>query len=66
MTQTDDAVPISESATTGPWAELHETHSGVVMLMGQRALKFKKPVDLGFLTSRRLLGVAMPASVRWT
>ena len=32
-----------------PWADLHETHSGVIVLMGQRALKFKKPVDLGFL-----------------
>jgi aminoglycoside phosphotransferase family enzyme len=32
-----------------PWADVHETHSGVVLLLGDRALKFKKPVDLGFL-----------------
>lgn len=32
-----------------PWAELHETHSGLVVLMGSQALKFKKPVDFGFL-----------------
>ncbi len=32
-----------------PWAALHETHSGVVLLMGRTAYKFKKPVDLGFL-----------------
>ncbi|MGL5809875.1 MAG: AAA family ATPase [Nocardioides sp.] len=30
-------------------AALHETHSGLVLLMGESALKFKKPVDLGFL-----------------
>ena len=49
MTDTEDVAPLSESAFTGPWAQLHETHSGVVVLMGRRALKFKKPVDLGFL-----------------
>jgi len=32
-----------------PWAQVHETHSGVVLLVGDRAYKFKKPVDLGFL-----------------
>ncbi|HET6504367.1 MAG TPA: AAA family ATPase [Amycolatopsis sp.] len=33
---------------------VHETHSGVVFLVGDRAYKLKKPVDLGFLdfTSR--------------
>ena len=32
-----------------PWAGLRETHSGLVVLMGSQALKFKKPVDFGFL-----------------
>lgn len=32
-----------------PYAEVHETHSGVVVLVGGHAYKFKKPVDLGFL-----------------
>jgi aminoglycoside phosphotransferase family enzyme/predicted kinase len=30
-------------------AELRETHTGVVVLLGDLALKFKKPVDVGFL-----------------
>ena len=29
-----------------------ETHSGVVLLLGERAYKFKKPIDLGFLDLR--------------
>lgn len=37
----------SEQAFT-PYAEVHETHTGVVMLVGDRAYKIKKPVDLGF------------------
>ena len=32
-----------------PYAELRETHSAVVLLLGDRAWKVKKPVDLGFL-----------------
>lgn len=32
-----------------PSAGVRETHSGVVFLLGERAYKFKKPVDLGFL-----------------
>lgn len=36
-------------ATERPFAEARETHAGVVILMGERAYKFKKPVDLGFL-----------------
>jgi uncharacterized protein len=32
-----------------PWASLYETHTGVVVLLGGLALKFKKPVDLGFV-----------------
>ena len=33
-------------------ATLRETHSAVVLLTGERAYKFKKPVDLGFLDFR--------------
>ena len=32
-----------------PWAAVHETHIGVVFLLGDLAYKLKKPVDLGFL-----------------
>jgi aminoglycoside phosphotransferase family enzyme/predicted kinase len=32
-----------------PYAELKETHASVVFLVGARAFKLKKPVDLGFL-----------------
>src|SRR5438067_11153897 len=32
-----------------PWADVHETHIGAVFLVGDRAYKLKKPVDLGFL-----------------
>ena len=37
-----------------PYAELHETHTGVVVLLGDRAFKVKKPVDLGFCDFRSL------------
>ena len=30
-------------------AEVRETHAGVVFLVGDRAYKMKKPVNLGFL-----------------
>ena len=33
-------------------AQLRETHSGIVVLVGDRAYKLKKPVDLGFLDFR--------------
>lgn len=33
----------------GPWAQIRETHSAVVFLLGDRAVKLRKPVDLGFL-----------------
>ncbi len=36
------------------YADLCETHIGVVLLMGDRAYKFKKPVDMGFLDFREL------------
>lgn len=31
------------------WADVHETHIGVIFLVGELAYKLKKPVDLGFL-----------------
>ena len=34
------------------YAAVRETHSAVVVLLGDRALKVKKPVDLGFLDFR--------------
>ena len=37
------------STTTRPYAEARETHAAVVLLVGDRAYKVKKPVDLGFL-----------------
>jgi uncharacterized protein len=42
------------SADPGPsWpAAVRETHSAVVFLVGERAYKLKKPVDLGFLDFR--------------
>jgi uncharacterized protein len=41
------------NASRSAWsAEVRETHSAVVMLLGERAYKFKKPVDLGFLDFR--------------
>ncbi|MEV0354289.1 AAA family ATPase [Nonomuraea sp. NPDC050680] len=32
-----------------PWAQIKETHSAVVILLGDQAIKLKKPVNLGFL-----------------
>jgi aminoglycoside phosphotransferase family enzyme/predicted kinase len=31
-----------------PWAQVKETHTGAVFLVGERVYKIKKPVDLGF------------------
>ena len=55
-----------------PPAEVRETHSAVVVFVGDRAYKVKKPVDLGFLDFRepggasggvRARGRAEPAAV---
>lgn len=49
---TDPPVSPAPSALTGrgaPYADVRETHSGVVILVGDRAYKLKKLVDLGFL-----------------
>lgn len=32
-----------------PWLDTRETHCAGIVLVGDKALKFKKPVDLGFL-----------------
>lgn len=40
------------TASTTPRAAVRETHIGVVVLVGDRAYKFKKPVNLGFLDLR--------------
>jgi aminoglycoside phosphotransferase family enzyme/predicted kinase len=45
-TDPDSAAPPIEGL---PFAELHETHSGVVLLCGDRAYKVKKPVVTDFL-----------------
>jgi aminoglycoside phosphotransferase family enzyme/predicted kinase len=37
------------AAAGEPYAEVRETHSAVVFLVGDHAYKLKKPVDLGFL-----------------
>ena len=46
--RTDDATYAADDAVA-PYAELRESHSAVVFLVGDRAFKLKKPVDLGFL-----------------
>jgi aminoglycoside phosphotransferase family enzyme/predicted kinase len=44
----DETTAISTDVVA-PYAEVKETHSAVVFLVGDRAFKLKKPVDLGFL-----------------
>ncbi|MFD0774608.1 AAA family ATPase, partial [Streptomonospora algeriensis] len=41
-------MPGSEQAVT-PYTAVHETHAGVVFLVGDHAYKMKKPEDFGFL-----------------
>jgi uncharacterized protein len=50
------ATPLPTSAATEPWLvgvvappEVHETHTGMVFLIGARAYKVKKPVVTDFL-----------------
>ncbi|WP_440106374.1 AAA family ATPase [Streptosporangium sp. H16] len=38
-----------EALPMGPWAQIKETHVAVVLLLGDRVFKLKKPVDLGFV-----------------
>jgi aminoglycoside phosphotransferase family enzyme/predicted kinase len=43
------AAPPDTEKHRGPFAAVHETHIGVVFLVGDRAYKIKKPVRTGFL-----------------
>lgn len=49
--------PTEFSSVLGSYAEVHETHTGVVVLLGEKAFKAKKPIATGFLdfttTARR-------------
>jgi aminoglycoside phosphotransferase family enzyme/predicted kinase len=47
-----EPVPTAVSFADLPGARLHETHSGIVLLIGDLAYKLKKPADLGFLDFR--------------
>ena len=38
-----------QSCEADRWFDSHETHSGAVVLVGERAYKLKRPVNLGFL-----------------
>ncbi len=42
----------TESVTAVPYVDVHETHTGVVVLVGDRAFKAKKPVLTDFLDFR--------------
>ena len=46
----------AETLTTAavPYVDVHETHTGVVVLAGDRAYKAKKPVLTDFLDFRRV------------
>ena len=50
-----EGVPIELDRRNASFAEVRETHVGVVFLVGDHAYKLKKPVDVGFLdfTSRQ-------------
>ncbi len=47
-TTTGQAADVSEEPTS-PYAEVHETHTGLVVLVGDKAHKAKKPVKTDFL-----------------
>ncbi len=51
-TDTTSTVPMPVTAGLPFHADVRETHSAVVLLLGDQALKLKKPVDLGFLDFR--------------
>lgn len=46
------AIDEGERGHAAAYGELRETHSGLVVLVGETAYKLKKPVDLGFLDFR--------------
>ena len=47
-----DSLAQSGETTSAPYIDVHETHTGVVMLAGDRAFKAKKPVLTDFLDFR--------------
>ena len=46
---TEPERPVADWPQDEPWAQVAETHAAVVFLVGERACKLKKPVNLGFL-----------------
>lgn len=52
MEPASPAEEVVQEATAVPYVEAHETHSGVVVLVGDRAFKAKKPVHTDFLDFR--------------
>jgi uncharacterized protein len=46
---TSDAATCASTTPTSAFAEIRETHTGVVVLIGDRAYKIKKPVTTDFL-----------------
>ena len=52
VTITDDRPAESPTTVAVPYADVHETHTGVVVLAGDRAYKAKKPVLTDFLDFR--------------
>src|ERR1700739_4821897 len=46
---TIDAPPCTSTTASIPYADIRETHTGVVVLVGDRAYKFKKPITTDFL-----------------
>src|ERR1700739_1952507 len=52
VTITADRPAESPTTVAVPYADVHETHTGVVVLAGDRAYKAKKPVLTDFLDFR--------------
>ena len=48
-TMTTDAAACASTTASTPYAEIRETHTSVVVLVGDRAYKSKKPVTTDFL-----------------
>jgi aminoglycoside phosphotransferase family enzyme/predicted kinase len=49
QTMAADAPPCASAAASTPYGDIRETHTGVVVLIGERAYKVKKPVTTDFL-----------------
>ncbi|MFH8448091.1 AAA family ATPase [Streptomyces fungicidicus] len=65
MTEPAGRKDATTAADRFPRAEMHETHTAVVLLFGEHAYKIKKPVDLGFLdhTTQAARGAACAQEV---